>query len=161
MYRIITSLAMILAASVSAQTKDKALGDYLAVFTELRTLAQEYQHQELAKATYDAPEDLRRQKELQSRIDSIISAQLSADQLFRVGTAACLAAYPGEAGHDIPYDRVFQFASGRCARLLSERAGPEAASYLDSMQHICGRDGGEHLMYRELIEQQKQLPRPR
>ena len=56
-----------------------------------------------------------------------------------------------------PADRVFAFASGRCARLLSERAGPEAASYLNSMQHTCGRDGGEHLMYEELIEQQKKL----
>ena len=91
------------------------------------------------------------------RIDKLISEQLQPEQLFRLGALTCVTAFPQEAGSDILYDAVFAYASRRCAILLSKRADSSSADLLARLQPLCGRDGGEKLMYDELIERQKKL----
>ena len=112
--------------------------------------------QRLQKFARDSHDDYPELK-LRAKIDALLPTTLSSEQLYRLGVSTCLIAFPQEAGSDIPFDNVFAYASHRCAKLLSDRTDLHLGFYLRDMKLICGSDGGESLIYRELIAHQEQL----
>ena len=96
---------------------------------------------------------------LRDRVDALIPASMPSELLFRIGVGAWLG-FSGDAGNVGP-DAVFYYASHRCALLLSERDDSKSPTYLQLMQRICGRDGGERLQYEQLIEYQERHRQPR
>jgi hypothetical protein len=124
--------------------KDSVVSSYVSILQRLQQLARDNR-------------DSDPQPKLRTVIDALLPSTLSSEQLYRLGVGAYLIAYPQEAGADIPFDGVFAYASRRCAELLSTRADSSSAHYLRSMKPICGPDGGESLMYRQLIERQEQF----
>jgi hypothetical protein len=90
---------------------------------------------------------------LRDRVDALIPTSLPSELLFRIGVGAWMG-FSGDAGNVGP-DAVCYYASHRCALLLSERDDNRTPTYLELMQRICGRDGGEKLQYEELIKYQK------
>jgi hypothetical protein len=124
--------------------KDATTAGYLSILQHLRQLGRENR-------------DSDPKPKLRAAVDALLPRGLSSDQLYRLGISTCLVAYPQEASSDIPFDAVFAYASRHCAILLSERIDTESVYFLRKMQPICGADGGEHLMYSELMAHQEQL----
>ena len=139
-------LAILLSITCLAWSADKdtAASNYISVLQRLQRLARDNRD--------DDP-----QPKLRSAIDALLPTTLSSEQLYRLGISAYLVAYPQEAGPDIPFDGVFDYASGRCAVLLAARVDSTSVSCLLSMKHICGFDGGGSLLYNELIARQEKL----
>lgn len=158
----ILSIFMVSSASLFAQTKDEKIAHYLEIFSQLRTLAKQYQAdtiraQEKLRGGQGLEESSRAQQKIQSKIEQLVSEKLSSEQLFRVGTAAYLASLPGEAGADIPYDQVLALAFDHSAALLAKRGDHDAASYLPIMQRMCSHDASESAWFKDLIKQQNSL----
>ena len=138
-----TLLLVLLAVTPFARAADKddATSQFVVIFQQLQQLGRKN------------PEGFP-QGEIRSAIDKLLPETLPSILLYRLGVSTCLIAYPQEAGPDIPFDRVFAYASHLCADLLAERTDDDSVYFLHKMQPICGPDGGEYLYYQVLIHRE-------
>ncbi len=89
-------------------------------------------------------------------IDALLPRDLPSDQLFRLGISTYLIAFPQEASATF-HLTGFSLTHPGIAPSFSRSAQIRVRVFLRKMQPICGPDGGEHLMYSELMDPKKKL----
>ncbi len=94
--------------------------------------------------------------EVLNEVKRVIPASLHSIQVWKIGTISGAFFHPGSASHS-EYDEAYYQAEKYCATLLSKRCDSDSKYYLSSMKSQFGKDGGESLIYNNLLSNQTEL----
>ena len=96
--------------------------------------------------------------EVETEIKHLNLEKLETKQLYRLGIACSLIAYPQNAD-DQRWDLIFDNVAWKCVHLISLRPGHEASHCLKSMKAVFGTDGAPSFRFKKYIQQQLKLRR--
>ena len=148
--RALLLLLVIVCMAHADANKGQSLGELVSLQQRILEIAKRNQTDPFKPNTSNLNE------KVESELKSLGLERLSSEQLYRLGIACSMAAWPQEAG-DQNWDLVFDDVAWKCVRILSTRPGQMPAFYLESMKHVFGRDSGPSLWFKDYIKDQAKL----